>query len=302
VNNGLTTEIAENAENGMRFLDEKRKPTLGSLFAGIGGFDLGFERAGWKTAWQVEINPAHRLVLAARFSKAERFADVRACGEADLTRVDCITAGFPCQDISTMGGRRGHIPGLAGSRSGLFFEIIRIVRALRPVWVVLENVPALLHTNDGRDLQAVITAFADSGYVGCWRVLDAQGFGVPQKRRRLFMVAGLGRYPPLEFLANASPVEAIPCSAFSKRISWADVRWAGHTLTASNAESRIDLGTEVLIAEADGWGAMVERERESRLHGIPKGMDTQNLYRRFAAGNAVVPEIAQWIGAMLLEP
>lgn len=279
---------------------EARK-TLGSLFAGIGGFDLGFERAGWQTRWQVEINPINRLVLAERFPSAERFGDVRECGAANLAGVDCVTAGFPCQDISTAGSRRKTgATGLAGSRSGLFFEVIRILKEIQPPWVVLENVPALLHSNDSEDLQAVIAALADCGYVGYARVLNAQYFGVPQKRRRLFLVAGLGQYPPLEYMADAAPVEAIPCSAVTKQIDRAEGCWAGHTYTAKNAPARIGLGHEVLVAEADGWNQMVERKRKSGLHGIPQGLDESNLAKCFAAGNAVVPAVAQWIAEILL--
>lgn len=167
-------------------------PTVGSLFAGIGGFDLGFERAGFRTAWQVEIDPIRRAVLADRFPHAQRFDDVRACGRHNLLPVDVIVGGFPCQDLSTMGKRAG----LAGERSGLFYEVVRIINELRPRWLVLENVTGLLSCNDGEDFAAVIGTLAECGYLGFWRVLNAQYFGVPTKRRRVFMVAGLGCQPP----------------------------------------------------------------------------------------------------------
>ena len=115
--------------------------------AGIGGFDLGFECAGFRTAWQVEINPIHQQVLRAHFPRADQFSDVRACGAHNLAPVDVLTAGFPCQDISTMGASRKdktQPKGLAGSRSGLFHEVIRIAREIQPAWLVLENVPNLL--------------------------------------------------------------------------------------------------------------------------------------------------------------
>ena len=277
------------------------KKTMGSLFTGIGGFDLGFERAGWITAWQVEKHDLHRRLLQERFPHAAQFSDVRECGNHNLAKIDCITAGFPCQDISIAGRRGGGAPvGLAGERSGLFTEVIRILGELQPQWVVLENVPALLFVNDCRDLQTVISRLADSGYVGCWRVLNAQGFGVPQNRRRLFMVAGLGQMPPSEFLADASPVEAVPSAIGSERIVHAEMAWPAYTLLAINSASRISLGSEILVAHEDGWRSMVERERISRDHGIPKGLDPANLYQRFGAGNAVVPQIAEWIATLLL--
>ena len=153
------------------------QPTIGSLFAGIGGFDVGFENAGYRTAWQVELNPINRAVLADRFPHARQFEDVRECGAHNLSAVDVITAGFPCQDISIAGS---HAPrGLQGERSGLFWEVIRILKETQPRWVVLENVVNLLAVNDSRDFETVIRALADCGYVGFWRVLNAQYFGVP---------------------------------------------------------------------------------------------------------------------------
>ena len=278
-----------------------RDKTLGSLFAGIGGFDLGFEQAGWRTVWQVEINPTNRLVLADRFPHARQFADVRECGRANLAPVACITAGFPCQDISVAGGRhRGKRPGLRGERSGLFHEVVRIAREVQPAWLVLENVPALLHSNDSQDFETVVRSLADSGYLGFWRVFDARYFGVPQARRRLFMVAGFGRYPCLDFLADAAPVEGLPITGFAGTLDEAQGRWAGHTLTARNTASRISLGCEVLIAEADRWSSMAERSRVSEVYGIRRGLDACNLAEAFAAGNAVVPAIARWIAEKLL--
>lgn len=301
-----------NEKNGHNGRSGKRGPitggagaglTLGSLFAGIGGFDLGFERAGWRTAWQVEINARNRAVLNDRFPDAELFEDVRYCGKRNLPWVDCITAGFPCQDISISGSSSGkeNRKGLGGGRSGLFHEAVRIIGEIQPAWVVLENVPALLHSNDCADFEVVINCLAERGYLGFWRVLNARYFGVPQNRRRIFLVAGLGRYPSLEFLADAAPVEPIPC-AFGEgaELRSAD-EWAGHTLQACNSGSRISMGSEVLVAEADGWGAMVGRERVSEIHGIPAGLDEGHLQAKFGAGNSVCPAVAEWIGRILAE-
>lgn len=167
-----------------------QQPTIGSLFAGIGGFDLGFEQAGFTTKWQVEINDTCRAVLADRFPHAQQFTDVRTC-LPDLSPVDVIVGGFPCQDVSIAGKRRG----LAGKRTGLFFDALHIVDSLKPRWVVLENVTGLLNSNAGQDFQTVIQSLAECGYLGAWRVLNAAYFGVPTKRRRVFMVIGLGELP-----------------------------------------------------------------------------------------------------------
>jgi len=284
--------------------------TLGSVCAGIGGFDLGFERAGWRTEWQLELDDVNRAVLADRFPHARRFKDLRDWRSFGLSGVACISAGFPCQDISVMGNAQHDKSrrGLAGNRSGLFFEIMEIVRELQPPWLVLENVPALLASNAGEDFACVVGTLAQCGYVGFARVLDAQYFGVPQKRRRLFMVAGLGRYPSIDFLADAAPVESIPCSAGSAWLAKPADAWAGYTLSAPTkgcdprhgpTSSRTNLGSELLVAEEDGWGQMVERERAASLHGFPCGLDETNSEEAYGAGNAVPPAIAQWIAEIL---
>ncbi|MCL1961678.1 MAG: DNA (cytosine-5-)-methyltransferase, partial [Desulfovibrionaceae bacterium] len=122
-------------------------PRVGSLFAGIGGFDLGFEQAGFTTAWQVEIDPLCRAVLARHFPHARRYDDVRAVGVHNLEPVEVLVGGFPCQDVSSMGARAG----LAGNRTGLFWEVCRIAAEIRPQWLVLENVVGLLNSHAGRD-------------------------------------------------------------------------------------------------------------------------------------------------------
>ena len=279
--------------------NEKRKPTLGSLFAGIGGFDLGFERAGFETRWQVEINPLCRLVLGHRFPGARQFADIRDVGAKELGKVDCITAGFPCQDLSVMGSMSER-KGLRGERSGLFWEVIRILKEIQPPWVVLENVVGLLSCNDGEDFQAALEALAGCGYLGCWRVLNAQYFGVPTARRRVFVVGGLGKFPTIDFLLDAGPVEAIPPSAGSLRLPRSADGAVVHTLTAKKANCGISIGCEVLVAEADGWGKMADRARVSENNGVPLGLDAPDHCQRHASGNAVVPQVAHWVADKIL--
>jgi DNA (cytosine-5)-methyltransferase 1 len=158
--------------------------TFGSLFAGIGGFDLGFHRAGLRCAWQVEIDPDARGVLARHWPDVPRFEDVRAVGGADLPPVDVVCGGFPCQDLSVAGKRAG----LAAKRSGLFYEMTRVVDELKPSYLIFENVPGLLSSRSGRDFLAVLLELDRVGYSGCWTTLDSQFFGLAQRRRRVFGV------------------------------------------------------------------------------------------------------------------
>jgi len=167
--------------------------TIGSLFAGVGGFDLGFERAGARVLWQVE-NDAHAIaVLARRWPDVERHEDVCTVGAHNLPRVDVLVGGFPCQDVSIAGTIVGGRRGLLGARSGLFDEFIRIARELRPQWTVIENVSGLLTSRRGRDFHTVLASLAECGfYDRAYRVLDAQYFGVPQRRSRVFVVGCTG--------------------------------------------------------------------------------------------------------------
>lgn len=161
-----------------------------SLFSGIGGFDLAFERAGMECVSVCEIDKNAQAILRRHFPKAELFDDVRKVGIATHGRksIDVVCGGFPCQDLSVAGKRAG----LAGERSGLWFEFARIIDELEPSWVVIENVPGLLSSDKGRDFAVIIQWLAQRGYGVVWRVLDAQYFGVPQRRRRVFLVASLG--------------------------------------------------------------------------------------------------------------
>lgn len=132
--------------------------------------------------WQVEIDRDCQAVLAQHWPEVERYDDVtRVSG---LPSVDVLVGGFPCQDVSVAGRRAG----LAGKRSGLFWEVIRLADELRPTWMVIENVPGLLSSNGGRDMGAVLWALGELGYGYAYRVLDAQFFGLAQRRKRLFIV------------------------------------------------------------------------------------------------------------------
>lgn len=161
---------------------------VGSLFSGIGGFDEGFHRAGFDVIWQVEKDEACQRVLKRHYPKAEMFNDVKNISAASLEPVDCVVGGFPCQDLSVAGKRAG----LAGERSGLWFEFYRIIAGAKPRFVVVENVPGLLSSEGGRDFGVIVRGLLDLGYCIAWRVLDAQHFGLAQRRKRVFIVGSLG--------------------------------------------------------------------------------------------------------------
>lgn len=166
---------------------------FGSLFAGVGGFDLGFEAAGMECCFQVEWDKHCQQVLAYHWPDVPRWSDVSDVNGAELPPVDVITFGSPCQDLSVAGKRAG----LDGGRSNLFFEATRIIREMRdgtdgvfPRVAVWENVPGAFSSNEGHDFGSVLDGLAESGALGIeWAILDARWFGVPQRRRRIFVVA-----------------------------------------------------------------------------------------------------------------
>lgn len=168
--------------------------TFVSLFAGVGGFDLGFEKAGHTCVGQVEIDKNAQKILKKHWPDIPLHDDVKTAiewaKESNLIgKVDIVCGGFPCQDVSVAGKRAG----IAGARSGLFWDAIRFAQEVKAHIIVLENVPGLLSSNEGRDFGVVISEMANAGYSHIeWRVLDSQFFGVPQRRRRVFIVGSVG--------------------------------------------------------------------------------------------------------------
>jgi DNA (cytosine-5)-methyltransferase 1 len=165
--------------------------TFVSLFAGVGGFDLGLERSGHTCIGQVEIDKKAQKILKKHWPEVPLHDDVTTAidwaKEIDLIgKIDIVCGGFPCQDVSVAGKRAGAV---SGTRSGLFYDAIRFAEETKAKTIILENVPGLLSSNQGRDFGIVLTELADAGYRHIeWRVLDSQFFGVPQRRRRVFIV------------------------------------------------------------------------------------------------------------------
>lgn len=186
-----------------------------SLFSGIGGFDLAMERAGIEVVGMCEIDKNAGTVLKEHFPNATLHTDVRNVGKEQYERgsIDVICGGFPCQDLSIAGKRAG----LAGERSGLWFEFARIIDELEPRWVIIENVPGLLSSNKGADFAVILQWLAQRGYGVCWRVLDARYFGVPQRRRRVFIVGSFGTGSSAEVLFESESLSRDPAESRKKR-------------------------------------------------------------------------------------
>ena len=168
--------------------------TAVSLFSGVGGFEIALNNLKVEVVASVEIDDHARGVLQYQFINQNLFNDVREVTADDLFQCGfdpdngIIVGGFPCQDLSVAGKQAG----LAGERSGLFWEIHRLLKETKAKYFIIENVAGLLSSNKGRDMGIVLGALGDLGYGVAYRILDAQHFGVPQRRRRVFLVGCLG--------------------------------------------------------------------------------------------------------------
>lgn len=283
-------------------------PTVGSLFSGIGGMDLGLERAGWTVRWQVEIDPFCRRVLAKHWPDVPRFADVRTLTGTELERVDLVAGGFPCQPVSQAGKRLAQ-----GDPRWLWPEFLRIVRALRPTVVLVENVPGLLI----RGIGDVLGNLAASGYDAEWDGVPAAAVGAPHLRWRLFIV---GRRRPdsgldvpdakcrgWDGLHERHEAEPLAPHAGELRPTLADPHGRRCEELREPEPGRVEgppggeldgrrSGRWVFDAPGPGGSWPPEPDVGRVAHGVPARVD-----RLRSLGNAVVPQVVEVIGRRILE-
>ncbi len=244
--------------------------THGSLFAGIGGFDLGLEQAGIETLWQVEIDAKCNEVLSHHWPDVQRYGDIKNVGKHNLEPVGIISGGFPCVGLSVAGRRAG----LADARSGLWWEMLRVIEELRPTWVVVENVPGLRSSwssmepppcetqvrdfakrsdaerwaesmacdwevEETSDLETILASLGQLGYWWAFRSLDAQYHNLAQRRERVFIVGrsgDLGRLGITQPKQDVSRLAGLPAKVLfeSESLSWdsAPLRGKGEDVTA----------------------------------------------------------------------
>ena len=247
------------------------------LFSGIGGFSLGLERAGMRTVAFCEIDPYCRAVLRKHWPCVPIFEDVRTLTANDVGPVDVICGGFPCQDISTA----GLAAGIDGERSGLWREYFRLIGEIRPRFVIVENVAALLV----QGIERVLGNLAEIGYDAEWECVPAAAVGAPHIRDRVWILA----YPGQEHGGSEERVdEQGRCpSLFAERER------------REPAERREDRELIALVpgvhpgVVADWWHAQSRMDRS--VNGVPHCME-----RNCALGNAVVPQIPEIIGRAIM--
>lgn len=229
-----------------------------SLFSGIGGLDLGLELAGFQCVGQVEIDPYNRRVLAKNFPGVKCFEDVRTVDGDSIRpcgKIDLVAGGFPCQDISNV----GDLAGIEGKKSGLWGEFYRIICSIRPRFVLVENVSALLNRGFGR----VLGDLAAGGFDAEWDCIPACTFGAPHHRDRVFIV---GQIQHTESKRRRTSIRILS-----------------------------GIGSVDSRNRARSWA-----ENEPAMAGMDDGVPNR-LDRRFGLGNAVVPQVAEWIGLQIMK-
>jgi DNA (cytosine-5)-methyltransferase 1 len=244
--------------------------THGSLFSGIGGFELGAQMAGIETLWNCEIEPYNRKVLAKHFPDSKQYEDITTLSNPEPVTI--ISGGFPCQDISIAGNRKG----IQGERSGLWKQYARIIREIRPSYIIAENSPALISSG----FEHVLCDLSSLGYDAEWQCLSATQFGAPHRRERIYVIAysrEMGRKGNRVFNS----------ASFSSWFKNPDIRsqdWSGFIQGHSGAFY-------------SAWnGGYQEGNFKSWLHRVDDGLSKRLYTNRVASlGNAVIPKIAHYL-------
>jgi DNA (cytosine-5)-methyltransferase 1 len=278
------------------------------LFAGVGGLELGLQKAGHETSLLCEIEPSARAVLAKRFPGVPVHDDV--CTLKSLPKgTELLVAGFPCQDLSQAGQTRG----IEGSRSGLVGEVFRLVRKQRVPWLVLENVPFMLQLAGGEALEVIVAALEDLGYRWAYRVVDTRAFGLPQRRRRVIMVASLEEDPrTVLFGQDAGAPEEGPFAGKACGFYWTEgvrgLGWAIDAVPTLKGGSTVGVPSPPAIWMPDGRIVTPDLRDAERLQGFladwtkPAEAVVRASFRWKLVGNAVSVPVAKWLGDSLAKP
>lgn len=310
--------MADGSVNGV-----KRRLRHVSFFSGIGGFDLGFERAGIETVYLCEKKSFCRTILKRHWADVPCDEDINDVKIQEVPDAEIWTGGFPCQDLSL--ARMGARAGLGGSQSGLFYRFAELLGERVPEVVVLENVHGLLTSHRGRDFAVVLKTLDGLGYGLAWRVLNSKNYGVPQSRRRVFIV-GVHRDPgsaaKILFepecsegdIEEGGPSGEKPSSLFQKIVG--DPRKGPLTKAMAHciyAESARHTGTDWsrnYVWYPDGRVRRLTSSEVERVQGFPHGWtlpigsssDAPKLesLRYHAVGNSVTPAVANWIGSQIV--
>jgi DNA (cytosine-5)-methyltransferase 1 len=284
---------------------------IAGLFAGIGGFELGMMAAGHRAELLCEISPTARAVLAHRFGDIPIVEDIARLEDLPAA-IELVTAGFPCQDLS----QAGRAAGLAGRRSGLVGEIFRLLEKRKGAgdavpWVVLENVPFMLQLGGGQAIRAIATEFERLGYRWAYRVIDTYGFGLPQRRERIYLVASTQGDPAEVLLVNDNPLArpTTDLARYAHGFYWTEglsgLGWAVDAVPTLKNGSTIGIASPPALLLTDGRIVKPGIKTAEKLQGfcadwtIASETIGKPSLRWALVGNAVSVPVTQWIGDQL---
>jgi len=278
------------------------------LFAGIGGLELGFERAGHEARVLCEIDPAAQSVLRERFPDVPITPDVADVHLQDGDQL--VLAGFPCTDLS----QAGKTAGIGGRYSGLIGQVFRMLDEGRdPEWVLLENVPFMLVLGKGSGIRYLTSEFAKRGFRWAYRVVDAQAFGLPQRRRRVFFLASKTHDPRDVLLVDNAEPRVFERGSKAVGFYWTEgtrgLGWAIDAVPTLKGGSTVGIPSPPAIWLADGRIVTPEIRDAERLQGFDEDWTRPAQDAGFRAGqrwkmvgNAVCVPVAEWLGARLARP
>jgi DNA (cytosine-5)-methyltransferase 1 len=287
---------------------EKRSLKVVGLFAGIGGLELGLSRAGHETALLCEFDEAASTVLRHRFPDVPLVADVR-----DLRNLpkgtELIAAGFPCQDLSQAGVTKG----IGGDRSGLVGEVFRLLETHDVPWVLLENVPFMLQLGKGAAMSFIVRRLEELGYRWAYRVMDSMAFGLPQRRKRVYLLASKVEDPaPRLFAGRAKPAEDLDHEGRACGFYWTEglrgLGWAVDAVPTLKGGSTVGIASPPAIWFPDGRIVTPDIRDAERMQGFrsdwtrPAEGVVRKGFRWKLVGNAVSVPVAKWIGDQLSRP
>ncbi len=276
-----------------------------SLFSGCGGFEAGFDELH-QTVLVNDVAPSARDVLRQRFTNIPLIEDVRNVQPRDIIAADALVAGFPCQDVSIVGGQRG----LAGTRSALVEHVFRLASATRPSHIILENVQSIRFVHGGRVLLYLMHAAERLGYAWAYRTLDSRAFGLPQRRRRFYFIASRDSDPGEVLLSDAGIPLPTPALDQSLPVGfyWTEGR-SGHGLTADaipplKTGSSIGIPSPPAVLFPDGGVKVPTIETAERFQGFPEGWTeaAPPRLRWGLVGNAVSVPVVRWISNRMNSP
>lgn len=288
----------------------KKTYKINSFFAGIGGFDLGFENQGFEAGFICEINDFCNNILSIHWPDVKRSFDIRTLNPNDIPQADVWCGGFPCQDISVARAGAQRL-GLEGERSGLFYEYANLIEAKRPEVVIIENVEGLFSSNKGRDFGIILQRMNELGYAIAWRKINSRYFGVPQSRTRVYICCWKNNpEKALKVMFDHEGAEK-PQNARKDFITKADtggeypqVPIVSYCLAASSGRHTGTDWSRTYVVCQDGVRRLTPKESE-RLQGfpdswtLPEGLnmdeDEIDTLRYEAIGNAVSVPVIEWI-------